>query len=116
MKKQLKIGNEDKRLIAINTYLNLFFGELKEVVDKDTENIYLYEYGDIYAKILIQKKSLECWVEYYFWEEFSELFSLDYDDTKLFITIWVEDVYQLKGIDTDMVHDERYDDFIIPTN
>ena len=90
---------EDKKLIAINTYLNLFLGALDEVV-KDNGNIYLRESGDEYAKVLIEKKSSKCWVNYYFWREFSELFSLQYGETQSFITRWVEDTYHLKGINT----------------
>jgi len=99
MKKQLNETIEDKKLIAINTYLNLFLGDLEEVV-KDDGDVYLCETGDRYAKVLIEKKSSECRVDYYFWEEFSELFSLQYGEVKSIITRWVEDTYQLKSIDT----------------
>ena len=90
---------ENKKLIAINTYLNLFLGELEEVV-KDNGDIYLRESGDKYAKVWIQKKLSECRIHYYFWDEFSELFSLQYGETESFITKWVEDTYQLKRIYT----------------
>ena len=90
---------EDKKLIAINTYLNLFLGALEEVV-KDNGDIYLRESGDEYAKICIFKKSSQCWVDWEFWREFSELFSLKFSEIQSFITIWVEDTYQLKGIYT----------------
>ena len=101
MKKQLKESNEDKKLIAINTYLNLFLGTLEEVV-KDNGDIYLRESDDIYATVSIEKKSshLQCWVDWEFWRDFSELFSLQYGETQSFITRWVEDTYQLKGIYT----------------
>ena len=104
MKKQLKESNEDKMLIAINTYLNLFLGKLEEVVDKETGNIYLCEYDDEYTKVLIQKKSLKCWVDFNFWYEFANFFSLQYDEVQSFITRWVEDTYQLKGIDTSRIY------------
>ena len=90
---------EEKKLIAINTYLNLFLGDLEEVV-KDNGDIYLRESGDEYAKVWIKKKSSECWVDKSFWDEFSELFSLQYGEVKSIITRWVEDTYQLKGIYT----------------
>jgi len=90
---------ENKKLIAINTYLNLFLGNLEEVV-KDNGDIYLRESGDIYAKVWIQKKSSQCWVHYYFWNEFSELFSLEFIETESFIARWVEYTYKLKGIHT----------------
>ena len=99
MKKQLKMNDEDKKLIAINIYLNLFLGNLEEIV-KDNGDIYLHESGDRYAKVWIQKKSSECRVDYNFWREFSGLFSLQYGEVKSIITRWVEDAYQLKGIDT----------------
>ena len=99
------MSDEDKKLVAINTYLNLFLGGLEEVVDEDTGDIYLRESGDRYAKVSIRKKSLKCWVEYLFWYEFSDLFSLQYGEVQSIITRWVEDTYQLKSIETTIVGD-----------
>ena len=116
MKKQLKMSDEDKKLIAINTYLNLFLGDLEEVVNKEAGNIYLRESGDEYAKVWIQKKYSKCWVEYSFWKEFSELFSLEDRDVQSFIARWVEDTYQLKGINTTQADWLPQASFKIPTN
>ena len=107
---------ENKKLIAINTYLNLFLGELEEVVDKETGNIYLRESGDEYAKVLIKKKSSECWVDYYFWNEFSDLFSLEHSEVQSFIARWVEDTYKLKGIHTYPYYPDGMKLLKIPTN
>jgi len=117
MKKQLKISDKDKKLIAINTYLNLFLGDLEEVVDEDTGDIYLRESGDRYGKVLIEKKSSECRVEYSFWEEFSDLFSLQYGEVQSIITRWVEETYQLKGIYTIRLMSVWYSPAVnMPTN
>ena len=116
MKKQLKETIEDKKLIAINTYINLFLGKLEEVVDRDTGNIYLRESGDIYAKVFIQKKFRKCWVDYNFWREFSDLFSLQHDDIQSIITEWVEDTFQLKGIHIVIATDTFLYKLMIPTN
>ena len=102
MKKQLKMSDEDKKFIAIKTYLNLFLGNLEEVV-KDNGDIYLRESGDRYAKVSIKKKLSECWVDNDFWYEFSNLFSLEDHEVQSFISRWVEDTYQLKGIHTRMI-------------
>ena len=105
---------EDKKLIAINTYLDLFLSTLEEVV-KDNGDIYLRESGDIYAKVWIQKKSSQCWVDWEFWRDFSELFSLEFSETQSFITRWVEDTYQLKGIYTIHGNKARREMLKIPT-
>ena len=96
MKRQSK-DTEDKRLMAARLYLNLYVSTLEEVV-KDDGRIYLREYGDEYAKVCIVKKSSKCWVGFLFWEEFSELFSLQYNEVELIMSRWVEDTYQLTGI------------------
>ena len=106
---------EEKKLIAINTYLNLFLGDLEEVV-KDNGDIYLRESGDEYAKVWIQKKYSICWVEYSFWKEFTQLFSLEHRDVQSFIARWVEDTYQLKGINTTQADWLPQASFKIPTN
>ena len=100
MKKKLKESNEDKKLIAVNIYLNLYMNTLEEVVDEDDGDIYLRESGDSYVKVLIEKESSKCWVSYLFWFEFSDRFSLQYSEVESLITRWVESTYQLKGIDT----------------
>ena len=115
MKKQLKMNDEDKKLIAINIYLNLFLGNLEEIV-KDNGDIYLRESGDEYAKVLIEKNSSQCWVDYDIWDEFSVLFSLKNGEVKSFITKWVEDTYQLKGIYTPLPLLPRALPLKIPTN
>ena len=115
MKEKLKKSDEDKKMIAINTYLNLFWDNLEEIV-KDNGDIYLRESGDRYAKVWIQKKSSKCWVEYSFWKEFSELFSLEHRDVQSFIARWVEDTYQLKGINTTQADWLPQASFKIPTN
>ena len=91
---------EESKLKAMTVWFNNYMNILEEFVDKYTGDIYLREYGDIYVKVWIQKKYSICWVDFDFWEEFSELFSLEFSDTQSFITRWVEDTYQLKGIDT----------------
>ena len=99
MKKQLKDSNEDKKLTAANIYLNLYMNTLEEVVKYDGR-IYLREYGYEYSKVCIIKKESKCWVDWGFWQKFSELFSLQYNDVQSIITEWVEDTYQLEGIHT----------------
>ena len=99
MKKKLKDSNEDKMFIAASVYFNLYMNTLEEVV-KDDGRIYLCESGDEYSKVRIVKKESECLVEYSFWREFSESFSLQYNDVQSIITEWVEDTYQLEGIHT----------------
>ena len=98
MEKQLK-NNEDKRLIAANTYFHLYMDSLEEVI-KDDGRIYFCEYGYDYVKVCIIKNESKCWVDYYFWKEFSELFSLQDNQVKSIITRWVEDTYKLTGIYT----------------
>ena len=97
MKKQLKISDEDKKLIAATAYYNLCIDMLEEFVGDDG-NIFLSEYGDMYFKIWIEIKSSQCWVVRSFWREFNNLFSLSIDESKSIISRWVEDTYQLKGI------------------
>ena len=109
------MSDEDKKLVAINTYLNLFLGNLEEVVKKNGY-IYLHELGDKYAKVLIQKKYSNCWVDYDFWNEFSDLFSLEFSEAQSFITRWVEDTYQLKRIYTSVVETHFYFVLKIPIN
>jgi len=115
MKKQLKESDEDKKLIAANIYFNLYMDTLEEVV-KDNGDIYLRESGDRYAKVSIKKKSFKCWVEYSFWTEFSELFSLEYREAQSFITRWIEDTYRLKGIDTPFPLQMFESPLKVPTN
>ena len=109
------MSNENKKLTLIDTYLNLFLGTLEEVVDDDG-NIYLRESGDRYAKVAIKKKYDRCWVDELFWDEFSRLFSLDYDDVVSHITIWIEDTFQLKGIDIFKEGYSYYERLEIPKN
>ena len=94
MKKELN-NNEDKRLIAANTYFHLFMDSLEEVV-KDNGRIYLRESGDRYGMVLIDKKSSNCLVNWSFWVKFSEEFSLQDNEVQSIITRWVEDTYKLK--------------------
>ena len=75
IKKALRETLEDKKLQMAHVYLSNYLGTLEEVV-KDNGNIYLRESGD----------------------EFSEEFSLQESEVELLITKWVEDAYQLKGI------------------
>ena len=98
MKKQLKESEEDKKFIAANAYFKLYMSTLEEFV-KYNGDIYLHESVDTYPKFLIQKTYSNCWVDYYFWNEFSEIFSLKYGDVESIISRWIEDTYQLKGID-----------------
>ena len=97
IKKALRETLEDKKLQMAHVYLSNYLGTLEEVV-KDNGNIYLRESGDNYAKVCILKKHSECWVSELFWDEFSEEFSLQESEVELLITKWVEDAYQLKGI------------------
>ena len=92
-------NNENNKLMVASVYLNLYVSTLEEVV-KDDGDIYLHESGEIYAKIWIQKKHSKCYVDHYFWKEFSELFSLQDNQVKSIITRWVEDTYKLTGIYT----------------
>ena len=100
MKRQLKNSNKYKTLIAAKTYLNLYMDTLEEFVHKDTGNIYLHESGDVYAQVSIIKNTLKCYVNHIFWEEFSEIFSLQNDGVQSMIIKWIEDTYGLKGINT----------------
>ena len=88
---------DDKKLIAANIYFNLYMDTLKKIVSSNG-NILISDYGDEFFKFWIQKENLKCWVDWDFWEKFSELFSLEDNEIKSIITIWVEDTYQLKGI------------------
>ena len=99
MEKKLKESDEVKKLIAANIYFNLYMDSLEEVV-KDDGEIYLREYGDKYVKITIIKKEFKCWVDFDFWDEFSQLFSLQNDDVNSIISKWVEDTYRLIGINS----------------
>jgi len=115
MKKQLKESNEDKKLTAANIYLNLYMNTLEEIIN-DNGRIYLREYGDEYSKVCIIKKESKCWIDYDFWREFSELFSLQYNDIQSIITKWVEDTYQLEGIHSSTRSFHARDVLKIPTN
>ena len=101
--RDLKKSNEVKRLIASSIYLKLYMNRLEEFVDKNTGNIYLYEYGDNYANISFIKKNTICWVSWSFWKRFSDEFYLTDHEVRLIITIWVEDTYQLELISTNTI-------------
>jgi len=93
---------EDKKLQMAYVYLGNYMNTLEEVV-KDNGDILLRDSGDGFFKVLIEKKPSKCWVIYSFWKEFSELFSLQRNEIKSLITIWVENTYQLKDIYTFVV-------------
>ena len=102
MKKKLKESNEEKKLIAASFYFNLYMDTLEEVVDKDSGDIFFREYGYINCNLWIEKKRSKCWVVNSFWKKFSELFSLELNEIQSLITRWVEDTYQLRGIETEL--------------
>ena len=99
IKKVLIETLEDKKLQMVYVYFSNYMGTLKKFVD-DKGEINFYESGDKYAKIWIRKESSRCWVSLSFCAQISTSFSLEYNETLSIINIWVENNYQLKGIDT----------------
>ena len=99
IKKILMETIKDKKLQMAYVYLSNYMNSLEEFVD-DTDEIYLYEYGDVFGKFLIDKKRSKCWVSNDLWTEFSDEFSLQDNEVKSIISRCVEDTYKLKGIDT----------------
>ena len=99
MKKILMENIDDKKLNVMTLWFNLYVNTLDEVVIDDGNKTYFREDGDVFGMILINKTMLYCWVNWKLWNKLSDMFSLEYDETKSFITKWVEDTYHLKGID-----------------
>jgi len=84
----------------MTVWFDNYVDTLEEFVDENG-NIFLSEYGNKFPEIKIKKNELYCLVHDKLWDKFSEVFSLYDNETESFITRWVEDTYQLKGIDTD---------------
>ena len=92
IKKVLKETLNDKNLQIAYVYFSNYMSTLEEVV-KDNGDIYLREYGDIYAKARIQKSDLEFRLVWPLWDDLSELFFLKESDIRLIIKKWVENNY-----------------------
>ena len=105
MTKQLK-DIEDKRLMGANVYLNLYVSTLEEFVDSDGD-IHLAEFNDNLDRIFILKEELICFVEPNFWDYFSDFFKLNDNEIRLLISKWVENTYNLNGINTYILFKER---------
>ena len=88
---------EYKKLRQAYVYFSNYIGTLEEVVKGN--NIYLHESDDEYAKLWI-RQSLECVVDWKFWEEFSELFLLERHEIQIVISKCIENTYQLNNIRT----------------
>ena len=99
IKKILKETLEDKRLQMVYVYFSTYISTLEEIV-RDNGRIFLREYGDKHAKVCVLKQDSICCVDWKFWNEFSEKFSLRYDDLQSIINKWVENTYQLTDVDT----------------
>ena len=100
IKKVIKETLEDKRLQMAYVYFSNYMDSLEEVVVVEYGDIYLRESGDRYAKVWIRDNVLQCWVNYNFWKEFSDKFSLEGHEVESLITYWVEKTYQLKYVIT----------------
>ena len=115
-KKILNETIDDSRLKGAYVWINNYLDSLEEFVHKDTGNIYLREYGDEYFTVSIIKKYDKCWVDPLFWNKFSKEFSLQGNEVKLLMTIWVEDTYGLKGINAGPIYGNDILVLRIPTN
>lgn len=52
--------------------------------------------------------SQKIWVSAFIWDITSDMFSLDYDETKLVINHWLEEHYELGGLTTRLKKSNKY--------
>ena len=80
----------------IDRFLTNQFEPHKEKTSKDyPDSIFWIKDGEIIVEI---KKSKDVWVLDSVWNSISDMFSLEYDDTKSVIKSWLEKHYKLGGL------------------
>ena len=81
---------------AIDKFITYQFEPHEEKISKDyPDSIFWIKDGEIIVEI---KKSKDVWVLDSVWNSISDMFSLEYDDTKSVIKSWLEKHYKLGGL------------------
>jgi len=88
-------------------YLDYLFGDMYEVESAKYKHSKFWKKDD--EVMLELEKSGEMRVPFSIWRNISNMFSLDYDETKQLIKDWVEQHLELEGITPDFR--ETYDFF-----
>ena len=80
----------------IKRYIYRKFKEL-EVVERDNGNVLYIRYNnEIYAQILIEKKSGKVYYSYRLSKKMYKIIPLETTDFELFLSKWIENTFQVK--------------------
>jgi len=91
------IITENKLEQIIISYLNKYYGDLEEYrTDKYSKSIFFVKNKKVYMEYVLMYHKL--WVDTTIWSDLENIFSLERRDTKSIIKKWVEDTYNLKGV------------------
>jgi hypothetical protein len=109
------IISESRLNKIIYKFLTSKFEPHEEKPSKNYPNSIFWVKGDeVIVEIQNSKKkntsgpSQKIWVSAYIWDVTSDMFSLDYDETKLLITHWLEEHYELGGLTTTIKKANKY--------
>jgi hypothetical protein len=80
-------------------YLNINFGNLTPKTSSKYPNSVFYVDSDNDVIMEYDKKNEYVWISYSeLWLKIESLFSLEYDDIRSIMKVWLEEAYNLRGI------------------
>ena len=83
--------------MAALRWLNLYVETLDVLIKNDS--IYLYDFGNEYADIRINKKVKYFAIGLKLWNNLANEFSINFNDTKEIFTIWAESNYNMVDVE-----------------
>jgi len=87
-------------------YLNYLFEDIYEISSKKYPNSRFWKKdGEVIMEL---EKSGNLWVLYSIWDDISNMFLLDYDETQQLIKEWVEEHLKLGGITPFIAHEQIF--------
>ena len=95
---------ENKKLRQVYVWFSVYMDSLDKVV-KDDDYTYFREQGGRFAVVSIKKNELKCFVHWRIWGTLKKSFSLGKDEIELVVGNWVENVFGLKNVHTQINDD-----------